>query len=298
MRVALAQIAPALGELERNLEQHLEVVEVAAGQGADLVIFPELSLTGYDVREQAAELALSAQSPALQPLAEASHRLDLLCGFIELSEDFRVFNSSAYYAGGALRHLHRKVYLPTYGIFEEGRYFAAGGSVRAFDLWADESRLAKASGLGRLRCGVIICEELWHPSVAYLLAQDGAQMLLAHAAATDQGERDDEGRAASLQAWEALAMAAALSSGAFLALVNRTGAEGSLHFFGSSLVVDPRGRMTARALPDEEDVRVWDLDFGEVRRARTAMPLLRDERLELTARELERIRRARFGINE
>ena len=132
-------------------------------QGSDLVIFPELSLTGYDVQMRAPELAVGAQSPALKPLIEASRRVDLFCGFIELGADFRVFNSCAYFAGGALRHVHRKVYLPTYGLFDEARYFAAGDTVRAFDLWADESKLAKASGLGKLRCGAIICEELWHP---------------------------------------------------------------------------------------------------------------------------------------
>jgi predicted amidohydrolase len=293
MKIALAQISPALGDIDRNLRRHLEVAEAAAEQAADLVIFPELSLAGYDSRERTAELALNAQSTELTALAEASQRADLLCGFIELGEDFRVFNSCAYFAGGALRHLHRKVYLPTYGIFDEGRYFAAGETVRAFDLWADGSRLAKASGQGRLRCGVIICEELWHPSVAYLLAQDGAQMLVAQTAAVDKGERDGEGRAAGLQVWETLARAAAVSSRAFLALANRTGAEGELCFFGSSFVVDPDGRVMARARAYAEELKLCEIQFDEVRRARTSMPLLRDERLELTARELARIQHAR-----
>jgi predicted amidohydrolase len=298
MHIALAQIAPALGELERNLERHLEIVEAAAAQDSDLVIFPELSLTGYDVRARAADLALGAQSPALQPLAEASRRADVLCGLIELGEDFRVFNSCAYFAGGALRHLHRKVYLPTYGLFDEGRYFAPGDTVRAFDLWADESKLAKASGLGRLRCGALICEELWHPSVAYLLAQDGAQMLLAHIAGVDKGERDSAGRAAGLGVWEALARAAAVSAGAFLALANRAGAEGELRFFGSSFIADPRGRIRAQAQPYAEELKVCRIEFDEARQTRLGMPLLRDERLELTARELKRIARARFGMKE
>jgi predicted amidohydrolase len=221
--------------------------------------------------------------------------VDLLCGFIELGEDFRVFNSCAYFAGGALRCVHRKVYLPTYSIFDEARYFAAGETVRAFDLWADESRLAKASGLGKLRCGAIICEELWHPSVAYLLAQDGAQILLAHSAAVDKGLRDDKGRAAGLHVWEVLACSAAVSSGAFLAWANRVGEEGALRFFGSSFITDPGGRVIARTEPYAEEVKVCEIEFSEVRRARVSTPLLRDERLELTTRELERIMRARFG---
>lgn len=296
MKIALAQISSALGSFERNVQQHLETAEAAAEQGSDLVIFPELSLTGYDVQARAAELAIGAQSPALKPLAEASRRVDLLCGFIELGEDFRVFNSCAYFAGGELRHVHRKVYLPTYGIFDEARYFAAGDTVRAFDLWADESRLAKASGMGKLRCGAIICEELWHPSIAYLLAQDGAQMLLAHSAAADKGLRDGQGRAAGLQVWEVLARSAAVSAGVFLAWTNRIGEEGALRFFGSSFIADPGGRIIAQAQAYEQEVKVCAVEFGELPATRVATPLLRDERLELTARELERIQRARFNI--
>ncbi len=296
MKIALAQITPALGEIERNLERHLEIALAAAEEGAELVIFPELSLTGYDVGERAAELALAPQSPLLGPLIEASERIDWLAGLIELGEDFRIFNSAVYTAGGALRHIHRKVYLPTYGIFDEGRYFAPGDRVRAFDLWSDSSRLAKASGLGRLRCGVIICEELWHPSVAYLLAQDGAHLLLVQTAAVDKGRRTCDGRAEGLKVWEALASAAAVSSGAFLVLVSRTGSEGAGCFFGSSFVVDPQGEVIARALPYEEEVKVCELDFNEVRRARQSMPLLRDERLELTVHELNRIQRARYAL--
>ncbi len=296
MKIALAQITPALGEIEHNLKRHLEIALAAAGQGAELVIFPELSLTGYDVRQRAAELALTPQSPLLRPLIEASERIDLLAGLIELGEDFRIFNSAVYMAGGAQRHLHRKIYLPTYDIFDEGRYFAPGDTVRAFDLWSDSSCLAKTSGLGRLRCGVIICEELWHPSVAYLLAQDGAHLLLVQTAAVDKGRRTCDGRAEGLKLWEALASAAAVSSGAFLVLVGRTGSEGVGCFFGSSFVVNPYGEVIERALPYEEEVKICELDFDEVRRARQSMPLLRDERLELTARELSRIQRARYWL--
>lgn len=298
MKIALAQISPAFGDFERNLEKHVEIAEAAAEQSSDLVIFPELSLTGYDLQSRIAELALGARSPALKSLAEASQRIDLLCGFIELGEDFRVFNSCAYFAGGALRHVHRKVYLPTYSFFDEGRYFGLGETVRAFDLWADESRLAKASGLGKLRCGAIICEELWHPSVAYLLAQDGAQMLLTHSAAIDKGKRDDKGRAAGLQTWEVLLRAAAISSGAFLAWTNRVGEEGALKFFGSSFIADPNGRVIAQAQAYEQELKVCEVDFSEVRRARLTTPLLRDERLDLTTRELERIQRTRFSLEE
>lgn len=288
MKIAIAQIASKPGDIESNLESHLQTIERAVENDSDLVIFPELSLTGYNVRERAAELAISAQSSIFQPLLEASRTADVLLGFIEFGEDFRIFNSTLYLAGGSIRHQHRKTYLPTYGRFDEAKYFAAGDTVRAFDLWADESRLAKMSGLGRLRMGALICEELWHASVPWLLAQDGAQLMLVQAAASGLD---------SLPAWETLAASVAISYGAFILLANNASSEGDGDYFGRSFIIDPAGRRILHGSSSEPELLFGEVDFDQVRVARIAMPLLRDERLELTARELDRIARKRFGLN-
>lgn len=298
MKIALAQISPALGAFDENLARHLDLSLEALARGADLIVFPELSLTGYDVREQAAELALEVSSPFLRPLLEASQALDIVFGMVELGEDFRVFNSAICLAGGEIRHRHRKVYLPTYGRFDEGRYFAAGDAIRAFDLWADGSRAAKASGRGRLRAGLLVCEDVWHPSVAWLLAQDGAHLLVAQAAASDAPAVDpgqgEPGEPAGVPAWERLATAAAIGGRLYFALANRAGRERDHRFFGRSFIVDPRGEVIARAPAYEEELMICEIDFDLVKRARFEMPLLRDERLDLTARELRRIRHERF----
>ncbi len=294
MKIAIAQTDSVPFDIEANVRRHLLVIEEAIDRGADLAVFPELSLTGYDVRERAAELALRPQSAALRPLFEASTSIDVHFSFIELASDFRIFNSCAYAAAGELRHIHRKTYLPTYGRFDEGKYFAAGDSVRAFDLWADESRMAKATGLGRLRAGAIICEDLWHPSVAWLLAQDGAQILIVQAGASQTNVCAPAVPEAALQRWESLAISAALSSGAFLVLANKVGKESDYNYFGSSFVVDPRGQIISRASLWEPELLITEVDFDEVRSVRTDMPLLRDERLDLDARELSRIVKMRF----
>ena len=293
MKIAIAQTESVPFDIEANVRRHLLVIEEAIDRGADLVVFPELSLTGYDVRERAAELALSKQSPALSPLFEISRSIDVHFSFIELDSDFRIFNSCAYAAAGELRHIHRKTYLPTYGRFDEGKYFAAGDGVRAFDLWTDESRMAKATGAGRLRAGALICEDLWHPSVAWLLAQDGAQILIVQAGASQPNVCTPAVPGTALQRWESLAVAAALSSGAFLVLSNKVGKESDYNYFGSSFVVDPRGQITSRARLWETELVIADVDFDEVRGARAEMPLLRDERLDLDVRELSRIVKTR-----
>ncbi len=294
--IAIAQIASLTGEIDANLTRHLLVIEEARAAGADLVIFPELSLTGYDVRESAGDLAVSAQSSLLRQLIEVSSAIDVHFGFIERGEDFRIFNSSAYAAGGMLRHVHRKTYLPTYGRFDEGRYFAAGDTVRAFDLWADESRLAKSSGAGKLRAGSMICEELWHPSVSWLLGQDGAQLLLVQTAASQADKVAPGDRPAALQLWEALAVSAAISCGAFVVVANKAGSETDFNYCGGSFVVNPDGQVTVRAGIVEPQILLFEADFEDVVRARTRMPLLRDERLDLTARELDRISRNRYRL--
>ena len=162
MRVALAQVAPALGNVEANLRMHRSAARKAAAAGADLIVFPELSLTGYLLQDLVPEVALSPeQSREIEQLRRLSRRIAIVMGFVEESEDHRFYNSALFLARGEILHSHRKVYLPTYGMFDEGREFAAGETFRAFD-----------TPLGRF--GILICEDAWHPSAAYLLARDGA----------------------------------------------------------------------------------------------------------------------------
>ena len=165
-RIALAQIAPRLGSLEVNLATHHGLLGEAREAGADLVVFPELGLTGYQLQDLASEVAMRLDDPRLAKLAGATRGLSAVVSFVEESADHRLFIAAALIEDGEIRHVHRKLYLPTYGLFDERRFFAAGDVLRAVP-----SRLGVGLGIG-------VCEDFWHLSVPQLLALDGAQILI------------------------------------------------------------------------------------------------------------------------
>jgi predicted amidohydrolase len=278
IKVALGQIKPTLGDVARNLEMHRDVIARSAEAGADLVVFPELSLAGYYLQDLAPEVALDPEnSDTLGQLIELgqTHNLDIVVGFVEVAPDYRFFNSAAYLSEGRVIHIHRKLYLPTYAMFDESRYLAAGDVLRAFD-----------TRFGRM--GLLICEDLWHPSTLYLMAHDGAQVLIAVSAGPGRGLRLPD-RLGSMYAWEAITRSAAQSYMLYVVYVNRVGFEDGVMFSGGSELIDPFGRCLVKAKTLDEDLCFGEIDALEVRRARTIYPLLRDERLELTLRELRRI---------
>ncbi|MCH8341867.1 MAG: carbon-nitrogen hydrolase [Chloroflexi bacterium] len=278
IKLAIAQIDTVLGNVEANLEKHMARIDEAVQAKADLVVFPELSLTGYALQDLTAEVALrpASDDPTFQTLLRASQRADLLVGFVEEDERHRIYNSAAYLSQGEILSIHRKVYLPTYGMFDESRYFAWGDSIRAFD-----------TPLGRL--GVLICEDFWHASPPYLLWLDGADLLLFISASPGRGL--DTGDALESARWvEHVAQAYASLFTTFVTNVGRVGFEDGLGFWGGSVVFDPHGELVARGPYHEESLFYAELDPRQLHRARTRLPLLRDERTELVHRELQRIR--------
>ncbi|HYA50146.1 MAG TPA: nitrilase-related carbon-nitrogen hydrolase [Streptosporangiaceae bacterium] len=280
-KIALAQMSPALGDLERNIALHEKLGREAASHGAGLVLFPELSLTGYFIKDLVSSVALKTESPELRPLLALSRDVALVVGLVEETPDRRFYNAALYLEGGAIRHVHRKVYLPTYGIFDEQRYLAAGGRVRAFD-----------TALGRM--AILICEDMWHPATVGIAAWDGAEILLCPSASPGRGL----GQAEPFQnssTWERVIRAYGDLFTCFVVYANRVGYEDGACFWGGSEVVDPMGASLAKARYLEEDLLVAEVDAGTLRRARIANPLLRDERLDLTLREVERIIRGQAG---
>lgn len=281
MKLALAQIGPALGDVERNLRLHEESAREAAAGGADLVVFPELGLTGYRLGDMVPRRAirLDRSSPVLDRLLAASGEVDLLVGLVEESPDLRFYNAAAYLSRGEVLAVHRKCYLPTYGMFEEGRDLAAGETCRAFD-----------TPHGRL--GVLVCEDLWHPTSACLLAQDGAELILVPSAGPTRGLSED-GRISSVETWKDLARVTARFLTVYIAYCNRVGFEDGWNFGGASFLVGPSGEALATAPELESALTLAEVSRETLRRARATYPLLRDERLGLVLRELQRIRRRR-----
>lgn len=278
-RLAVAQIAPALGDVEKNLALHEKMAREAISQSANLLVFPELSLTGYFLKDQVPSVALRLEAPALELLRTQSHRLAMVVGFVEEAADYRFHNAAAYLEGGEVRHVHRKVFLPTYGIFDEQRYLAAGGQIRAFD-----------TALGRM--AILICEDLWHPATVGIAAWDGADAILCPSASPGRGL----GQAEPFQnasTWERVIRTYGDLFTCFVVYANRVGYEDGACFWGGSEVVGPTGQALAKARYLEEELLVVEVDPVALRRARLNNPLLRDERLDLTLKELNRIIQAR-----
>jgi predicted amidohydrolase len=280
LRVALVQVSPVLGDLERNLQLHLEQIEAARLQQADLIVFPELSLTGYFVRDMVPDLALCASGPVIGRLVEAAGASSLVAGMVEESARHRFYNSAFFAEGGRIVHLHRKVYLPTYGLFDEQRYFAAGERIEAFD----------TARFGRT--GILICEDFWHLSAAAIMQAEEVDLLICLANSPARGvEGPQIGTAATYQH---LCGAFAQLLGAVVILVNRVGFEDGLCFWGGSMVVGPDGRTIAKAPMLDEALTLAAFDLAELRRQRLIAPLARDERLLVTIEELNRIKRQRY----
>jgi predicted amidohydrolase len=285
LRIALAQIAPRLGMLDENLARHHELLEQSRAGGAGLVVFPELGLTGYLLQDLASEVAMRLDDPRLTHLAAATRDLSAVVSFVEESGDHRLFIAAALMEDGEIRHVHRKLYLPTYGLFDERRFFAAGDVLRAVP-----SRL----GVG---VGLVVCEDFWHISVPQLLALDGAQLLInvSSSPGRDLAASGEVGLGTATSWWTIMATYAQLTT-SFVVFVNRVGVDESISFWGGSEVIAPSGEALFRAPLFEEGLFQVDVNLTDVRRERIALPLLRDERPELHLRELARIVAERAGM--
>lgn len=277
VNIGLAQIYPKLGDVQVNLQKHLEYIEKANNQGVDLLLFPELSLTGYQVQDLVPEVAIRSEAtdPVFGALLDASHKLDVAFGFVHLDQRNRFYIAMAYLSKGLCLHIHHKVYLPTYAMFDEARYFDQGESVKAFD-----------TRFGRI--GMLICEDFWHISPPYLLWLDGADMLLLSSSSPSRG-LDATDRLSSTRWVELVNQAYGSMFTNYIVHCNRVGYEDGKNFWGGSSVVDPNGDfMTCGAYFDEALI-TQTVDMNQIHRTRSRLPLLRDERPHLIQRELSRI---------
>ncbi len=285
VRIALAQVAPRLGDLEANLARHAELIDEARGSGAGLVVFPELGLTGYLLQDLAADVAMRLDDPRLASLAEATRGLSVVVSFVEESADHRLFIAAALLEDGELRHVHRKVHLPTYGMFDERRFFAPGDTLRAVP-----SRLGAGLGLA-------VCEDFWHLSTPQVLALDGAQLLVNVSSSPGRDlARTHEVGLGTATSWRTLMRTYAQLTTSFVVFCNRVGVDESLSFWGGSEVIAPTGAAVFSAPMFDEGLFCVDIDLADVRRERIALPLLRDERPELVAREWRRLIAERAGL--
>jgi predicted amidohydrolase len=268
LRIGLAQVDAVLGDVDANVASARSVMARARGAGVDLVVFPELALTGYALGHVEADVARALGDPELAGLAAEADGMGCVIGFAEAGR-VHTYNSAAYLQGGQVRHVHRKLYLPTYDIWEERKHFTPGDRLRAFDTpWGPAA--------------VLICGDAWQPAVATLAVQDGARILIVPACSTARKPdiQDD---------WREVCRFYARMLECFVVFVNRVGTEPGLDFWGGSHVHDPWGVRLAEAPVGEEAFVTADLDLGAVRRRRHELPLVKEARLGLLGRELDRL---------
>ena len=285
LTIALGQIAPRLGMFDENLARHRELIAEARSKGAGLVVFPELGLTGYLLQDLASEVAIRLDDRRLATLAAETEDMSVVVSFVEESGDHRLFIAAALLEDGRIRHVHRKLYLPTYGLFDERRFFAAGDLLRA-----TPSRL----GVG---VGLAVCEDFWHLNVPQLLALDGAQVLInvSSSPGRDLAATNEVGLGTATS-WRTLMRTYAQLTTSFVIFCNRVGVDESISFWGGSEVIAPTGEPLFSAPLFEEGLFTVDVELADVRRERVGLPLLRDARPELEVRELARIVSERAGL--
>jgi NAD+ synthetase len=276
VRLAISQFRPTKGEYAANVARIGAVVAQAAqlSPKPDLVIFPETATSGYFVEGGVKELAVTAGTLA-RDLAGAykGPQIDVAVGFYERFQN-HIHNSALYVTLGnkkpEIRHVHRKVFLPTYGVFDEERFVDRGqDGVRVFE-----------AGWGG-KAAILICEDAWHSLAATVAALEGAQLLIVPSASPARGlgeDEDCEGETlpASVVRWERIVRGIAEEHGVFVALANLVGFEGGKGFPGASAVVDPTGKVIARGPLFEEALLTADIDLDSLTTARSDSPLLAD----------------------
>lgn len=261
LRVALLQTDPVLGQVEKNLAKLQDQLRLLPD--SDVAVAPELALHGYHLGTLPDVNSLALDDPRLAALG--GHSAAVIAGFAEHRRHDH-FNSAAVIDRGHVQ-VQRKLFLPTYRSWEEGKHFRAGSRLRHFDLRGT-------------RVGVLICNDLWQPPMPWLAVHAGAEVLVviansvhSHAAVPVQ------------TAWDLLIRHAAVSLQCYVVFVNRVGTENGAQFWGGSRVVGPDGEQLAR-LGDEPDIAEVTLDLSALRALRREWPLLREPRLELVGREI------------
>jgi len=278
MKIALAQMSPHLGNIQRNFDLHLQAIEKARREKAGLLIFPELSLTGYLLKDLVETAALDPdKSPMFKEFKALSRDISLVLGFVEekSQEKGLFYNSAAFLDKGKVLHIHRKVFLPTSGMFDEGRFFAPGRNFRTF-----------STPHGNM--GLLICRDFLHFAASYLLFAGGTEIIIVISAAPGRGLAG-KNRFATSRMWELMGEAISRFSSAFVIYCNRAGLEDGIVFAGGSFIFDPFGKRLVQAPYFENHLLVQEVDPAEIRRARKNWPFKRDDKPEVILEALKRI---------
>jgi len=276
MKVALAQISPFLGDVRKNLDLHLRYFEKARKKKVDLLIFPELSLTGYTLKDLVEDVAISPEDNSIfDRLIAESRDVSSVLGFVEEKERGLFFNSAAFLSKGKILHIHRKVFLPTFGMFEEAKFFAQGKNFHTFPTPYGNT-------------GMMICRDFLNYGAGYLLFAVGSEIMIIISAAPGRGIAGGETYETS-RMWESMGETISRFSTSFLIYCNRVGFEDGKHFAGGSFIFDPLGQLVSIASYLDEDFLVQEINLDFIREARKKWPYKRDDKPEVILEALKRI---------
>lgn len=271
LNVAVAQINCQLLDVEANLERHRDYANQARQKGAEVLLFPELSLTGYQVGRNAPTVAMRSDDPALLDLAKQAKGITLVVGFVERARAGELYNAMAYLRDGRVIHVHRKINLPTYGGLDEGKWFHSGsqiGNVALREHWESSC---------------LICADLWNPALTHCAFLKQPELMLApinsaSGVVSENFSNEDN--------WKINVSFYAMIYGTPVLMANRYGHEEDLWFWGGSCILGPKGEILAAA-GDGECIIQAELDQGAIDRARFEMPTVRDSNTRLIRRLLE-----------
>ncbi|RLE78252.1 MAG: carbon-nitrogen hydrolase family protein [Thermoprotei archaeon] len=257
-RIGLAQIKNIPASKKKNIKKIEKILLKAAKNECDLVVFPELSITGYVLKDLVYSLAEEIPGPSTEKIQSLArdYGIYVIAGLPEREERNLIYNSAVLVGPEGLLGIYRKKHLPTYGLFEEGRYFAP---------WRKDIKVFETP-VGKI--GILICFDLFFPELARTLAVKGAEMIVVLSAAPD----------ISKPFFETFVHARALENTTFVAYVNMVGFYDGIGFFGGSHVRGPLGQLIARAKLYEEDLVIADIDYSSLIYARSIRPILKDLR--------------------
>lgn len=274
MKIRAIQFSPALGNIAKNMAFHIEHIEKAIADKIDLVVFPELSISGYHLKDLIYDVTLKPGDENVAKLKELSRRIDIVVGAPVEEIPGIIYNCALYFSKGELLHNHRKVQLPNFGMFQEAMLFKAGDTFRRFKV-------------GDFTVGIVICREILFPSTAYLYFVQDVDFLIGISNSPHRGI-SKEGMS-SLKLWERMGEVFAIHYHMNYIFVNRSGFEDGMGFGGGSFFAEPGRGIVKKAAYFEDDTFDVEINLETVRRARIGGNYLRDEKPELVLNELKRI---------
>ena len=275
MRIRGIQFSPVLGDVEKNVETHARHIEDAVRDKIDFIIFPELSISGYHLKDIVYDVSLTPGCDMIKNFEKMSRDIDILIGAPYEEIPGIIYNVALFFSQGQLVHKHRKVQLPNFGMFEEGMIFKPGKHFKTFKI-------------GDFTAGIIICREILFPVHAYLYYLQEVDFLVGISNSPVRGI-GKEGFAPSFKLWERLGEVYAINHHLNYVFVNRTGFEESLGFGGGSFFAAPGQGILKKAAYFDDDSLDFEINKEDVRISRVSTNYLRDEKPDLILKELKRI---------